>query len=191
MLDLGSRIKKTNTYKEQDPKKVEEFEKQVKDIPKEKRCYVDESGFDTYYQREYGWAPEGEKVHDKILGRKFERRSIVAGKIGNEIIAPLEYRGTMHGELFEKWFEDNLLPVISEDTVIIMDNASFHRKKRLYEIAKRHNRRLIFLPPYSPELNPIEHFWNWLKKKIADVLKYVTTFEDAIYESLKLWILRC
>ena len=137
------------------------------------------------------WAPEGEKVHDKILGRKFERRSIVAGKIGKEIIAPLEYRGTMHGELFEKWFEDNLLPVISEDTVIIMDNASFHRKKKLYEIAKRHNRRLIFLPPYSPELNPIEHFWNWLKKKIADILKHVTTFGDAIYESLKLWNQRC
>ena len=167
------RIKKKNTYKEQDPKKVKEFEKQIEDIPKEKRCYVDESGFDTYYQREYGWAPKGEAVNDKILGRKYERRSIVAGKVNNEIIAPLEYRGTMHGEFFEKWFEDNLLPAISEDTVIIMDNASFHRKEKLYEIAKRYNRRLIFLPPYSPELNPIEHFWNWLKKKIPDVLKYV------------------
>ena len=45
-------------------------------------------------------------------------------------------------------------------------------KKRLYELAKQYNVRIIFLPPYSPELNPIENFWHWLKKKISDLLKF-------------------
>ena len=57
---------------------------------------------------------------------------------------------------FEQW----LLSYLPEDTVIVMDHASFHKKGKLFEIAKEHHRKLIFLPPYSPELNPIEHFWS-------------------------------
>ena len=61
--------------------------------------------------------------------------------------------------------------------VIVMDNASFHRKKRLYEIAQGHKVKIIFLPPYSQKLNPIEHFWHWLKK-ICDVSKFSRNFDD-------------
>ena len=90
----------------------------------------------------------GEKVHERIIGRKFQRTSIVAGKMNDKLIAPLQYSGTMHGAFFEAWFEEHLLPAVPKDTAIILDNASFHRKKRLFEIAERHGRRLIFLPPY-------------------------------------------
>ena len=51
-----------------------------------------------------------------------------------------------------------------------MDNASFHRKNCLNNIAQKYGIKIIFLPPYSPELNPIEHFWHWLKKKIVDLI---------------------
>ena len=51
----------------------------------------------------------------------------------------------MHGEFFEAWFEKHLLPELSQGDVIILDNASFHRKKRLYEIAGVHNVKIIFL----------------------------------------------
>ena len=57
----------------------------------------------------------------------------------------------MHGDFFELWFEAHLIPELDEDAVIILDNASFHRKKRLYDLAERYNRTLIFLTPYSPE----------------------------------------
>ena len=70
----------------------------------------------------------------------------------------------MNVDFFEIWFEEHLLPEIPEDAVIILDNASFHRKKRLFNIADKYNRTVIFLHHYSPELNPIEHFWHWLKK---------------------------
>ena len=66
----------------------------TKDIPKEKRAYVDEAGFDTFLFRMYARAPRGEKVHEDILGRKFQRSSIVAAKLGHEIVAPLQYQGT-------------------------------------------------------------------------------------------------
>ena len=149
--------------------------------------YVDESGFDSYYCREYARSPRGERVHSLVIGRKFKRTSIVAGKMGDKIVAPLQYRGTMYGELFEYWNEEHLIAELPEDAVIIMDNASFHRKKRLLEIAEKHHRRLIFLPPYSPELNPIEHFWYWLKRKVAETLVYSQTLTEAISLALQGW----
>ncbi|MDE6004314.1 MAG: transposase [Oscillospiraceae bacterium] len=128
----------------------------MKDIRKEKIAYVDESGIDGYLYREHAYAPRGEKVDGKMMGRKFQPTNIVAAKLGNEILAPMQYNETTDAPLFEQW----LLSCLPEDTVIVMDNASFHKKGKLFEIAKEHHRKLIFLPPYSPELNFIEHFWS-------------------------------
>ena len=150
--------KKTTYYKEQSPEKVREYEEKIREIPKEKRVYVDEAGFDTYLYRKYARAPKGQQVKESIKGHKYQRMSIVAGKIGSEVIAPLTYSGTMHGDFFEAWFEEHLLPEVPEEAVIILDNASFHRKKRIFDIAQKYDKTVIFLPPYSPELNPIEHF---------------------------------
>ena len=179
--------KKTTHYKEQNPEKVAEYEASIKEIPKDKRVYVDEAGFDSYLFRKYARSPRGQKVHEAVKGRKYQRTSIVAGKLCHKIIAPLEYNGTMHGDFFEVWFEEHLIPSLPEDVVIILDNASFHRKKRLYEITEQHKRKIIFLPPYSPELNPIEHFWHWLKKTTADMLRFCSDLSLAIFEAFQLW----
>ena len=80
-----------------------------------------------------------------------------------------------------------MLPMVPEDAVIILDNALFHRKKRLYEIAKKWGRNIIFLPPYSPELNPIEQFWHWLKKTAADCLKFCFDLSVALLTALQKW----
>ena len=88
----------------------------------------------------------------------------------------------MNGDFFEGWFEELLLPSLPKDTVIVMDNASFHRKDRLLAIAEAKSYRLIFLPPYSPELNPIEKFWACLKRRLKKVIKNHGTFADALSE---------
>ena len=179
--------KKTTHYGEQKPEKVAEYKEQLKKIPKEKRIYVDEAGFDSYLYRKYARAPKGQKVHEAIKGNKYQRTSIVAGKRGHDIIAPLQYKGTMHGDFFETWFEKYLLPGVPEDGVIMLDNASFHRKTRLYEIAEKNKRKVIFLPPYSPELKSIEHFWHWLKKKTTDMLKFFPDLDNAIFAAFQMW----
>ncbi len=149
-------------------------------VPPEKIAYVDETGIDTYLCRQYGYAQKGKLVRARIPGRKYARTGIVAAKLGDKIIAARKYKGTVNHELFEDWFENMLLPALPKDTVTVTDNASFHRKKQLKQIAKAHGYRPVFLPPYSPELNPIEHFWAWLKRFLRKILPDHNSFDEAL-----------
>jgi len=155
-------------------------------IPADRIAYVDECGIDKYLYREYGWSPRGEKIHDVISGRKYKRVGIVAAQIGKEIVAPLQYDGAMDSVLFETWFVERLLPSLPEKTVIVMDNATFHRKRRLIPLAQNRGYEIIFLPPYSPQLNQIEHFWSWLKRRLKKVISTFDSLDLAISDSFHL-----
>ena len=146
---------------------------------------MDETGIDTYLYREYGYAPKGQKVEAAISGRKYKRVGIVAAQLGQKIISPLAYSGTMDSNLFEFWFEKQLLPALPPGAVIVMDNASFHRKAQLICSAQKYSFRLIFLPPYSPEFNPIENFWAWLKRYLRSFLPLCKSFVDALFEAFQ------
>jgi len=153
---------------------------QIAQIPVAQLAYVDETGIDSYLYREYGWAQRGETVIGRISGHKYQRTGIVAAQVEKSIIAPLQYGGTMDSSLFEAWFEKHLLPALPKASVIVMDNASFHRRSKLMCLAENAGHRLIFLPPYSPELNPIENFWGWLKRYLRKILSDYPSFEDAL-----------
>ncbi len=166
---------------------MKEYLEKIKDISPEKIIYVDETGIDKFLYRKYARVPRGEKIFERVKGNKFQRTNIVAAQIGNKILAPLQYKGMMHSQFFEAWFESHLIPELSQEAVIVMDNASFHRKKHLNEIAEQYKVKIIFLPPYSPELNPIEHFWQWLKKTTSDMLKFCLNLHSAIFTAFQLW----
>lgn len=144
---------------------------------------MDETGIDNYLYREYGYAPKGELLHARISGRKYARTGIVAAQMEQDVLAACRYDGTMNHELFEDWFENHLLQELPKGTVIVMDNASFHRKEPLYGLAEKYDCFLIFLPPYSPELNPIEHFWSWLKRTLRKILPKIQSFDNALFAS--------
>ena len=93
----------------------------------------------------------------------------------------------MNSALFEFWFTNQLLPSLDKDTVIVMDNASFHSKTRLPSAAQKYGCRVVFLPPYSPELNPIEHFWALLKAVLRRILSDFSSFNDALSAAFQLW----
>jgi len=169
------------------PGKVAAYQEEIKDISPEKIAYVDECGIDTYLYREYGYAPRGQQVFGRIRGQRYKRCGIIAAKMGNQILAPLQYRGTMDSRLFEFWFSQQLLPSLDKGTVIVMDNASFHSKERLFSVAQNAGCKLIFLPPYSPKLNPIEKFWAWLKRFLRKILPSAVSFDDALLTAFQLW----
>lgn len=187
------RIKKTKynfkkteiRYKEANKEQREEFIKILEKLkcsnPNKFVVYVDETGIDEYLFRENVRAKKGVKVYTDVKGRKFERVSIVAGKYGETVVAPMVYNGTATAVFFEDWFEKHLCPKISGN-IVIMDNASIHRKKKLNEIAEKFNVILLFQPAYSPDLNKIEKFWSLLKKELRNVIKNHTSLFDAIME---------
>ncbi|CVU25897.1 putative IS630-Spn1 transposase [Streptococcus pneumoniae] len=95
---------------------------------------------------------------------------MVAGLTNGELIAPITYEETMTSDFFEAWFQKFLLPTLNTPSVIIMDNARFHRMGKL---------ELLPLPPYSPEYNPIEKTWAHIKKHLKKVLPSCNTFYEA------------
>jgi transposase len=127
-----------------------------------------------------GWAEKGKRVLLKIAGRKFERLNIVAAKSATRLIAPMVYRESMTAPFFEGWFEQALCPNLKPNSVVVLDNARFHRKDKLEEIAAKFGQRIIFLPPYSPELNLIEKFWATLKEWLRKNAKLFDSLFDAV-----------
>jgi len=122
----------------------------------------------------------GQRVFAKVSGKKFKRTNIVAGICQGEWVAPMVYDGTTDSILFEYWFENCLLGEVEPGSVIILDNATFHRKSVIPNIAMRNNCSVLFLPPYSPDLNPIEKKWAWLKKRLRKILPDFDSFQDSL-----------
>jgi transposase len=150
------------------------------EIPEDTRVYVDESGCNEFYCRDKGRAPRGKKVQDTRRGRKYGRTNVVAGYCAGKILAQFTYNKTTNSALFENWFEYDLLTVAPSGYTVIMDNASFHRKKKLREIADRYSVSLLFLPPYSPDFNPIEKYWSNMKKWLKKTVTSFPSIKDPI-----------
>jgi len=141
---------------------------------------------DEFLYREHGRAPRGKRVLGEISGRKYKRTSIVAARCEKKTLAPLAYEGTTDSTLFEFWFENMLIPELRAGQIVVLDNATIHRKRKLRELAKNAGCSLLFLPPYSPDLNPIENFWAWLKKELKEMLRYCGAFDEALFACFQL-----
>jgi len=133
--------------------------------------FVDESGLNRQQIRLLARAKRGVKVYAQKRGKREKKVNIVAGflygETGKKYIAVRSYEHNTTAVFFEDWFEWELLASVPENSVIIMDNAPFHRKRKLAEIAARYGVIVVFLPPYAPQFNPIENAWanfkKWLK----------------------------
>lgn len=141
---------------------------------------MDESGIDTFVSRQYGRAPRGKQIYGEVSGKRYARQSFVAAKVGSKVIAPMIYEGTCHSELFESWIENFLLPELIPGQTVIMDNATFHKSLKTKNLIEQAGCHLLFLPPYSPDLNPIEKFWAWLKKYLREIIHSFKNLQQAL-----------
>ena len=103
-------------------------------------------------------------MYGEIHGKKYERTNIVGAKNGTQTLALGEYTCNMDSELFEAWFANVFMKVVKWRKTIILDRARFHRETQLVKLARSKRCRLIFLPAYSPDFNPIEKLWANMKK---------------------------
>lgn len=92
-----------------------------------------------------------------------------------KLVAPLTFVGSCNRSLFEKWLESKLLPELRKGQTLILDNATFHKSKKIRELIRAAGCELEYLPAYSPDLNEIEHYWFPIKNRVR---KSVGTIED-------------
>ena len=173
--------KKTLIYRERCEHARLIFTRRIKRIAAKNLVYVDEAGINQYLLREYARAPRGQKVIGQVSGKKFKRTNIVAGLCRGRWVAPMQYEASTDSSLFEFWFEHCLLKETGCGKYIVLDNATFHRKARLTELAESKRCKIIFLPPYSPDLNPIEKRWAWLKQKLREILPGFDSLDTALW----------
>ena len=152
----------------------------------EKLVYIDESGIDQYIYYPWGYGLRGQKVHGEISGKRYDRESFIAGKVGDSIIAPMCFKGTCNTELFNVWIEQFLIPELKVGQVVVMDNAAFHKSPKTRELIEAAGCFLIFLPPYSPDLNPIEKYWANLKARIKSTIVNFNSLANAVDHAFSL-----
>ncbi|AZP06039.1 IS630 family transposase [Francisella tularensis] len=180
---LGFSFKKRlSKYKQRKEHERLEYIEKLKEIAQNLLFYIDEMGCDNKLSILRGWSLIGESSYGEVLAYQTQRRSIVAGYnyADKKIIAPLEYSGYTNTEIFNQWFEEHLCPSLKPKTTIVMDNASFHKSSKLIEIANKFDVQILYLPPYSPDLNPIEKVWANFKKIFRKVNNSFEKFCDAI-----------
>ena len=139
---------------------------EIKTYSEDALVFVDESGIDKYLHRVHGWSPRGQLVFGEVAGKKFARESFIAAQNMAQVFAPLCFEGTCNTKLFDYWIEHFLVPNLSAGQVVILDNATFHKSVKTRRLIERAGCKILFLPPYSPDLNPIEKFWAWFKGKV-------------------------
>lgn len=156
------------------------YQELIKDIPHESVVYIDESGIEMNICKDRGWGKKSEKLVAKKSGKHYARTNIIAGLLNNKPIAPMVFNGSCNTNLFETWVEEFLIKELKTGQVVIMDNASFHKSQKTKELIEAVGCRIIFLPPYSPDLNPIEKFWANMKRWIKSQINHFDKLYGAI-----------
>ncbi len=147
--------------------------------------YVDEAGAEDTEDYPYGWNQRGERFYALKLGHRTSRTSMIAGWCQGEVLAAMTFEGTCNTALVEAWLKRFLVPALKPGQVVVIDNASFHKSVTIRELIAQAGCSLLFLPPYSPDLNKIEQFWARLKNYLRQTLHEFSNFWDAVNNALK------
>ena len=118
------------------------------------------------YTRLYGRAKKNERVKEGIKDVRFQRKSILSTMGLNGDMCPIVFSGTLNKEIFAEYIKTQLAPVFSPDDILLLDNSSVHTSKLVIQTLNEYGIKYLFLPPYSPDLNPIELLWSWMKSHL-------------------------
>lgn len=148
--------------------------------------------------RLYGRALAGERVNDYVPDVRFQRLSILSTIRLDGSQVPMIFEGTLNGELFKKYVDEFLAPSLNAGDIVILDNSSVHKAKGVLDGLAKSGAKAMFLPPYSPDLNPIEMMWSKLKsilrktkaRSYEELEKHLNfALEEISLQDIKNWFL--
>jgi putative transposase len=146
-------------------------------------------GIDEYLTRKIGYAKVGCILELKVSGQRYQRQSVMAIRNHNhKLVDPMIYQGTADSNTVIAYFE-LILPRLEKRSIVILDNASYHKSIELQELFKNnnHNHTLMFLPSYSPDLNPIENLWGTIKQHLRNYYNHSLSLFDNLCEVVNLY----
>jgi transposase len=130
--------------------------------------FVDESGFHTSMTRLYARAPKGKRAYGKVPRNRGKNTTLIAAiTLEGGMGAPMTVEGATDSEAFEAYVEHFLAPTLEEGQVVVLDGLGAHRPKRIRELVEARGADLVFLPSYSPDLNPIEEAFSKVKALVG------------------------
>lgn len=118
--------------------------------------FIDETGANTKMAKRYGRAFRGQRLVAKVPHGHWKTTTFVGALRATGITAPLVVDGPMNGDVFLAYVQQQLAPTLRPGDMVILDNLSSHKKAGVKEAIEAVRARLVYLPPYSPDLNPIE-----------------------------------
>lgn len=153
-----------------------------------KLVFLDESGINTGMTRLYGRGFKGERVIDYVPDVRFKRTSILSSiRLEGDCIVPIVFSGSLDGELFIAYLKKFLVPTLSKSDIVVMDNLSSHKVVEVKEIIESSGATVLYLPPYSPDLNPIELMWSKVKSYLRKIkARTMDILFESIADSLRL-----
>lgn len=156
------------------------FESQL-DLDPEKLVFIDETWTTTNMARKCGRAPKGERLRAGIPHGHWKTTTFVAGLRLTGIVAPMVLDGPINGAWFQAYVEQVLVPTLSPSDIVIMDNLGSHKGAAVRKAIEAKGATLLYLPPYSPDFNPIENAFSKLK---ALLRKAAERTVDALWERI-------
>jgi len=116
--------------------------------------------------RTHGWSPRGQPCLAKVPYGHWKTLTFLAGLRHDKIVAPLVLDGPINGAIFLAWVEQALVPTLAPGDIVILDNLGSHKGPAVRKAIRKAKAHLLFLPPYSPDLNPIEMMFAKLKRLV-------------------------
>ena len=120
---------------------------------------MDESGFSVSQPRDRGYSPKGQRCYGVKDWHARGSVNAIGGIIGFKLLTVCLFEANINADVFYQWLVQDLLPKVPERSVIVLDNATFHKRNDIRRAIEEKHFILEFLPPYSPDLNPIEQKW--------------------------------
>jgi putative transposase len=128
--------------------------------------FIDETWTKTNMAPLRGWGTKGKRLVARVPHGHWRTQTFLAALRSDAITAPCLFDGPINGESFLRYVEQFLLPTLKPGDVVVMDNLGSHKADAIRQVIRAAGARLIYLPPYSPDLNPIEQAFSKLKHSL-------------------------
>jgi len=147
--------------------------------------FVDESGVTTEMTRRYGRALRGARVEEGVPAGRWRTLTVLGAVAVSGWVATMSIEAPTDGDVFRTYLEHVLCPQLKPGQLVVMDNLGAHKVDGVRELIEQTGAALCYLPPYSPDLNPIEKCWAQVKQKLRQLkTRSVTALQEAIPEAL-------